>query len=147
MSRHITDQQVGIVVAGQLRKCRRCAHMNSLQPGAHSRSNTFAKFDNRSSRHNRWHARRVNCDSDAAPLANVAVALGRKTVAPNPSPDAVTAVEVPVEVGTGLRQAVQRWHGLPLAVRSPASMRTSRPPPDATRVAASPPWTLLQSLL
>ncbi len=36
----------------------------------------------------------------------------------NPSPDAVTAVEVPVEVGTGLRQAVQRWHGLPLAVRS-----------------------------
>jgi hypothetical protein len=42
-------------------------------------------------------------------LANVAVALGRTTVAPNPSPDAVTAVEVPVEVGTGLRQAVQRW--------------------------------------
>jgi hypothetical protein len=27
--------------------------MNSLQPGAHSRSNTFAMFDNRSSRHDR----------------------------------------------------------------------------------------------
>ena len=37
-SRHVTDHQVGIVVAGQLRKYRRCAHMNSLQPGAHSRS-------------------------------------------------------------------------------------------------------------
>ncbi len=36
-SRYVfTDQQVGLVVAGQLRKCTRCAHMNSLQPGAHS---------------------------------------------------------------------------------------------------------------
>jgi rifampicin phosphotransferase len=45
-------------------------------------------------------------------------ALADAGLTPNPSPDAVTAVEVPVEVGTGLRQAVQRWHGLPLAVRS-----------------------------
>jgi uncharacterized protein (DUF885 family) len=39
-SRHVTNQQIVIVQASQLRKCRRCAHMTSLQPGAHSRSNS-----------------------------------------------------------------------------------------------------------
>jgi phosphohistidine swiveling domain-containing protein len=45
-------------------------------------------------------------------------ALADAGLPPNPSPDAVRAVEVPVEVATALRQTVQRWHGLPLAVRS-----------------------------
>lgn len=45
-------------------------------------------------------------------------ALADAGLPPNPSPDAVRAVEVPVEVATALRHTVQRWHGLPLAVRS-----------------------------
>lgn len=35
--------------------------MNSLQPGAHSRSNTFARFDNRSSRRKGYHFGGASC--------------------------------------------------------------------------------------